>query len=154
MKNYFIATLVLFLSGTALADGLAENVVADFVTAVGFAPPDYRGIYHFQVLDSGVVQTIDNKGKTARLAKLAPSLIQKLVDKIDQIEDDKLTTPTTPPCMDAPTQSLYVQTSKGKQWKPWARTSCRNSESVDENGAEVSRILIDLKDALRALAAL
>lgn len=154
MKNYFIATLVLFLSGTAIADGLAENVVADFVTAVGFAPPDYRGIYHFQLLDNGVVQTIDNKGKTVRMAKLAPNLVQKLIDKIDRIENDKLTEPTTPPCMDAPTQSLYVQTSKGKQWKPWSRTSCRTSESVDANGAEVSQILFDLRNALRGIAAL
>ncbi len=154
MKKILLIALALGLSGSVHAEKLAEGVVADLVTAVGFAPPAFRGIYHFQVLDTGVVQTIDNKGKKVRLAKLAPSLMQNLIDKIDEIKGEELTKPTTPPCMDAPTQSLYVQNSEGKEWKPWTRSGCRDFESVDYAGQEVSRAIVALKGALSSFSAL
>lgn len=43
--------------------------VAEIVTTVGFAPPDYAGNFTFQILYDGAIQSVNNKGNVIQLGE-------------------------------------------------------------------------------------
>ena len=59
MKKMFIIAL---FAGITQAQALT-TVLMESSTHVGFAPPQYSGIFKVQVLSDGTLQKIDNKQK-------------------------------------------------------------------------------------------
>jgi hypothetical protein len=107
---------VLILNTTQAMPPVANNIIVEKDLIVAFAPPEYQGHFRFQVLKTGAVQRIDNKGKVTRLAVLSPVIINEIQKMVKAIPDDLKVIPATgDKCMDVPSSYTYVYKSYDKQ---------------------------------------
>ena len=152
-----IATLFVLgsLSAQAKSAPAPATVLADIQTAVGFAPQEMRGVYHFQVLEDGKVQRVDNKGQVIALAQLAPALVDGLRQSIAQIVDLGLEDKDlSRGCMDAPTVTVLVRNPVGdedKLIKIAQRIQCISIPAKDETAKAVAEKIKALDHALNSL---
>jgi hypothetical protein len=162
MKNHFIpliAGIVLMTqSGSVFAESnspqtLPEGVISEYRTAVGFAPPAYRGVYTVSVYENGAVVYVNNRGASKSLATLEPALVQALQRQMAEIEDPvQLDEPEGPRCSDAPSIQLVTRNSTGGASLIWKKQSCQErTASYSPAASGVSRILVDLSAALESL---
>lgn len=146
MKQFFIIAGLLVLTLTANAGVLLEEV-----THVGFAPPAHRGVFKFQILESGIVQKITNKGEVVELAQLSQVSMDKLNTAVAKIKKVKLNKPTGPMCMDAPTSAVLVKLNNGEVIEIYKRMGCKNFEADDFVAKELAKIVLDLQNTLTGL---
>ncbi len=153
MKAVLALVVLGLISTNVFADdsGLPANVLIEYSRSVGFAPPAIRGIYKFQILKSGRVQDVNNRGEVTKLAKLAPSTVESLKAKIDDLGKVTLTKPTTPPCTDAPSSGIEVRNSNGETSSIWESSGCRETETDNFKANELSKAFQNLKFSLHAI---
>lgn len=147
MKISILLTMLVFAT-TAMAAELSENVIVEHTTNVGFAPVSHRGTFKFQVLESGVVQKIDNKNQKTVLAKLSAELTTKLASAVNNIKSDDLKEPNGPRCSDAPSLSITARQENGTEMTIWKRSGCRDAEPTDETASAVVSSVKELRNAL------
>lgn len=102
-KIFIIALIACFSQAHALTTVLMETS-----THVGFAPPQYSGIFKVQVLSDGTLQKIDNKQKTTKFAKLSSAAVKNLSQQIANLEVNDLQGEDGPMCADAPMKKVKV----------------------------------------------
>lgn len=102
-KLFFIALFTL----TAHAQA-GVSVLIESSTHVGFAPPQYRGIFKLQILSDGTLQKIDNKQKVTKFAKLSGAAVKNLNQQIATLQIGELQGEDGPLCTDAPMRKTIV----------------------------------------------
>lgn len=147
MKKILLTGFLTLISLNVYAESLPSNILAEHATHVGFAPPEHRGVFKFQILNSGVIRKIDNKNNTTVLARLSKDVVKKISSAIDTIKSAELSKPRTPPCMDAPSQDIQVRQSNGTSITIWRRSGCRDFEPLDQSASSVADIINNLDDA-------
>lgn len=145
-----MSLFITFSTSSFAATRAPQNpLLVESVLNVAFATPDYQGIYKFQVYINGQVQKIDNKGNVTRLAMLSEGIIQKISKTIDTIPTDiVVSTPDTPPCMDAPSTENSVYSTQGTKILIRTVYGCREGLSNNESANEIVRWLKHLQAAL------
>lgn len=154
MKKLFFLGLLSFVNVNSYAAPLATDVLAERSMHVSFAPEQYRGIFKFQLLTSGIVQKVDNKNNITYVAQLSETEVAKVRTAIDNIKSDQLIAPTGPLCMDFPMQLIQIQQSNSASMTIWKNASCRISEPSDENAAKVAKIMNDLNSVFTEIEVL
>lgn len=141
-----IIFFLLFLVSTLHANPaqLGERVIAEYTTVVGFAPPQYAGLYKFSVLSNGKVQKIDNKKNVKQVAILSYDMITKLQLSIDRIDSDDLIQPGGSPCMDAPSHAISVYKLDDKKMLIWKKEKCREYHPFDDTARNVASVIKNL----------
>ncbi len=155
MKSILLLTITLTLAGIAQAipHHHHSRVLVEKTTAVGFAPPETRGIYKFQVLSSGVVQRIDNKNRIESLATLAPTFINQIESAITAIDinAELVTDETLPRCADAPSKITTIYKSDDSMVVIKKRIDCIDSNSTSPAGYSLAQWLDNLDAGLSPL---
>jgi len=135
------ALLSLLSASNGFATDLPQGLVFEYAMHVGFAPPDFAGTYRFQLLDSGEIVRVDNKGKSTLLANLTPLMTQKIQIQIEAIQSVELETPRTPPCTDVPTSEIQVRNVNGHTLQIWRSAGCLESTPIDPAAKTVVNIV-------------
>ncbi len=102
-KIFFIALIAISAHAQAGTSVLIENT-----THVGFAPPQYSGIFKVQILSDGTIQKIDNKQKVTKFAKLSAAAVKNLNQQIAKLQIGELQGEEGPLCTDAPMRKTTV----------------------------------------------
>jgi len=148
---FLILAVFCSLNAKAETNAPAVSILAEQVESVGFAPPDFRGVYRFTVLTDGTIQSTDNKEKTTVLGSLSADVVKGLSDVIDKIKSDELVVPTASGCMDAPSLSMQVRQSNGTQYTIWKNQACRDFNPKDDYAGAVEQTVSQLKNAFDRL---
>jgi hypothetical protein len=133
-KNLILALLGLCLLNTAeAAPSAAKKVLMEKTVSVFFAPPAHQGVFHFQVLQSGVVQSVDNKNKITKLAVLSQSLVGEVQAVINSLPDDlEVIEERGPRCADAPSSATEVYKDNGKSFAIRGRANCLGANTTNK----------------------
>jgi len=115
---------VLFISAQTFA---ASNVLIEHVTHVGFAPPENVGTYSQQILVDGTVQSVDNKNKVVKIAKLSSVALKNLKSEIASLKVEALEGEDGPECEDAPSSETVVYRN-AKKIEIKTQEQCRTKE--------------------------
>ncbi len=86
----------------------ATSVLIEKSTHVGFAPPQYQGVFKVQILSDGTIQKVDNKQKVTKFAKLSAAAIKNLSQQISALDVGELQGEDGPLCSDAPMRKTKV----------------------------------------------
>ncbi len=152
MKNYLMALLLGVIGFSAQAVELAPGVVGEVTTFVGFAPPEFRGTFRFQLLSSGTLQSVDNHGQVKVVGSVSSEIVAGFEKKIAAIQSAELNAPQGPICMDAPGTHITVQQADGTDLVIWKRGGCRESTPVDYAASNVAEALKRLENAFQGLS--
>lgn len=151
MKQFLIICLLAMGGLSAQAQNSGASVLSEYVKEVRFAPPGLRGTFKFQILTSGVVQSVDNKDQVDVVAKLSPDVMSKLAAAIDSINNNVLTAPPTPPCTDSPELKIVVRQSQGTVQTIWERIDCLESVSSSIPANRTANIISTLEAAFASI---
>ncbi len=154
MKKIIFCLLFAIATLSANAAQLVERVIVEYTTVVGFAPPQYAGLYKFAVLSNGNVQKIDNKKNVKQVAVLSDDIINKIQLSIDRINSNDLIQPEGPLCMDAPSHAINVYRSNGKKMVIWKQENCRDYlpfDHVADNVVNVVKKMANVFDQIDGL---
>ncbi|MBC7740669.1 MAG: hypothetical protein H7061_00630 [Bdellovibrionaceae bacterium] len=100
------AALIVTLAFSAQV--FAATNLMSYTTVVGFAPPDYRGVYKTEVKSDGLIQYTDNKGVVTKIGALSEVAVKNLVKLISDLKPGPLQGADGPQCQDAPTTTIQV----------------------------------------------
>lgn len=133
-KRIILTLLGLCLLNIAeAAPSAIKKVLLEKTVSVFFAPPEHQGVFHFQVLQSGVVQSVDNKNKVTKLAVLSQSIIGEVQSAINSLPDDlEVVEERGPRCTDAPSSATEVYKENGKSFAIRGRANCLTSNTTNK----------------------
>lgn len=154
MKRFIFCFLFVIVTLHANSEPLSERVIVEYTTMVGFAPPQYAGVYKFEVLSNGNVQKIDNKKNVKQVAVLSQGIVNKIKFSIDSINSGELIQPEGPLCTDAPSHAINVYQSTDKKLLIWKQEHCRTYIPVDHNAnnmANITKKLANIFDQIENL---
>lgn len=120
-----------------------NNVLAEKVTSVAFAPRERRGLYKFQILLNGIVQKVDNKGVVKRLGQAEPSLIGEIKFLIHNINPNNTVIIFRPTCRDAPITTTYVY--EGSRQIIIKKRMCHDYFTADQTAHQLAVLIDDLE---------
>jgi hypothetical protein len=143
------AALLTLTASPAFAFRPPNGVIIEHVTNVGFAPPAARGTFKFQVLESGLIQKIDNKGLVTVIGSLMPETLYQIVKAAASITTIQLVEPDAqvPRCMDAPSESITINKLGGNSLTLWERFSCLETFTTDNTADLLVKFMRNLKSA-------
>ncbi len=94
-------------AGAILADS-DQPLLLEKTLTVGFAPPDRAGVYRFQVLKNGTLQSVDNQNNVTVKRVLDSKSLQNLMRQVSLLNANaQIQKPSSPPCFDAPDTNYY-----------------------------------------------
>jgi hypothetical protein len=131
---------------------LPADVLAEISTNVGFAPEKDRGMYRFQILATGEVRKVDNKGNVKSLAILSEALMSTLSTAIENVQYEGLNEATGTRCFDAPSQAVQVRnTSTQETVLVQTRIACQMADAKNAKARLVADAIRQLENAFRSV---
>ena len=151
LQGFIMALSLLDSNIFAAFDSLPDGVLAEIATRVAFAPQKDQGIYRFQILTSGEVREVDNKGEVDSLVVLGAEYIELLQAAIEGVELEGLAEAVGPMCFDAPAVVVQVNKPSTQETKLVQTTiACKTADAVDAKARQVAEVIQQLRDALRS----
>ncbi len=130
MKSLLMSLVLIAVSQVATAAPVEKSgqTVLEIVTSVGFAPPEYAGIFKTVVEANGRVVYINNKKVETEIAQLSPSALANLKGQVAKVEAGDLQHEGDgPECSDAPTISTYAIKEDGTSIMIKQNSGCQDS---------------------------